>query len=74
LNFFKIGRDSGTGKFIPVKTAVRRPKTTTVEKKNDWTPAKFGAWSKVIRTELTAWLKWLSWLIGWSILIWKSFH
>ena len=28
---FKIGRDSGTGKFIPVKTAVRRPKTTTVE-------------------------------------------
>lgn len=27
----KIGRDSGTGKFIPVKEAERRPKTTTVE-------------------------------------------
>ncbi len=28
----KIGRDSGTGQFIPVKEAERRPKTTTVEK------------------------------------------
>jgi hypothetical protein len=28
---FKVGRDSGTGKFIPVKTALRKPKTTTVE-------------------------------------------
>jgi hypothetical protein len=27
----KIGRDSGTGKFIPVKDALRRPATTTVE-------------------------------------------
>ena len=27
----KIGRDSGSGKFIPVKEALRRPKTTTVE-------------------------------------------
>lgn len=27
----KIGRDAGSGKFIPVKVAQRRPKTTTVE-------------------------------------------
>ncbi|RYF51365.1 MAG: hypothetical protein EOO38_03400 [Cytophagaceae bacterium] len=27
----KIGRDSGSGHFIPVKEAQRRPKTTTVE-------------------------------------------
>jgi hypothetical protein len=27
----KIGRDSGTGKFIPVKEAEKRPKTTQVE-------------------------------------------
>ena len=27
----KIGRDAGTGEFIPVKEAERRPKTTTVE-------------------------------------------
>lgn len=27
----KIGRDSGTGQFIPVKEAEKRPKTTTVE-------------------------------------------
>lgn len=27
----KIGRDAGTGKFIPVKEADRRPKTTVVE-------------------------------------------
>jgi len=27
----KRGRDSGTGKFIPIKEANRRPKTTTVE-------------------------------------------
>lgn len=27
----KIGRDSGDGKFIPVKEAQRRPATTTVE-------------------------------------------
>lgn len=28
----KVGRDSGTGEFIPVAEAARRPKTTTVEK------------------------------------------
>ncbi len=27
----KIGRDAGNGRFIPVKVAIRRPKTTTVE-------------------------------------------
>jgi hypothetical protein len=27
----KIGRDAGSGKFIPVKEAQRRPKTTVVE-------------------------------------------
>lgn len=27
----KIGRDAGTGQFIPVKRAIQRPKTTTVE-------------------------------------------
>jgi len=27
----KIGRDAGTGRFIPVKEAIRRPKTTVVE-------------------------------------------
>ncbi len=27
----KIGRDAGSGKFIPVKEAERRPKTTVVE-------------------------------------------
>jgi len=29
---FPLGRDSGTGKFITVKEAVRRPNTTTVER------------------------------------------
>ena len=28
---FKVGRDAGSGKFIPVKEAERRPKTTVVE-------------------------------------------
>ena len=27
----KIGRDAGTGRFIPVKVAVRKPRTATVE-------------------------------------------
>lgn len=27
----KVGRDAGTGKFIPVKEAERRPRTTVVE-------------------------------------------
>jgi hypothetical protein len=27
----KIGRDAGTGRFIPVIVAVRRPKTAVVE-------------------------------------------
>lgn len=29
---FKIGRDSKSGEFIPVKEAERRPSTTTVER------------------------------------------
>ena len=29
---FPIGRDAGTGRFIPVKIAERRPKTTVVER------------------------------------------
>jgi hypothetical protein len=28
---YKVGRDAGTGKFIPVKEAQRRKKTTVVE-------------------------------------------
>lgn len=28
---FKVGRDAGTGKFIPVKTAQNRPSTAVVE-------------------------------------------
>lgn len=28
---FKLGRDSGTGQFMPVEAARRRPATTTVE-------------------------------------------
>jgi hypothetical protein len=27
----KVGRDAGTGQFIPVKAAQRRPKTAVVE-------------------------------------------
>ena len=27
----KIGRDARTGEFIPVKEAIRRPKTTVIE-------------------------------------------
>jgi hypothetical protein len=27
----KIGRDAGSGKFIPVKEAIKRPKTTVIE-------------------------------------------
>jgi hypothetical protein len=30
-NTSKIGRDAGNGRFIPVKTARRRPRTTVVE-------------------------------------------
>jgi hypothetical protein len=29
---FDVGRDSETGKFIPVKEAKKHPKTTTVER------------------------------------------
>jgi hypothetical protein len=29
---FKVGRDSKSGEFIPVKVAERRPSTTTVER------------------------------------------
>ena len=28
---FEVGRDAGTGQFIPVSDAERRPKTTIVE-------------------------------------------
>lgn len=28
----KVGRDSGSGQFIPIKEAERRPRTTEVEK------------------------------------------
>ena len=28
----KVGRDAGTGRFIPVKEAEKHPKTTVVEK------------------------------------------
>ncbi|WP_281167755.1 hypothetical protein [Marinimicrobium agarilyticum] len=28
----RIGRDAGTGRFIPVKEAERRPKTTVIER------------------------------------------
>jgi hypothetical protein len=28
---FKIGRDARTGEFLPVKKAIQRPNTTTVE-------------------------------------------
>lgn len=31
MNTRQIGRDAGTGQFIPVKVAERRPKTTVVE-------------------------------------------
>ena len=36
----KIGRDSGTSQFIPVKGPVSKPATTTVEtiKKGKWAP------------------------------------
>ena len=30
-NTFKVGRDAGTGRFIPVKVAKRRKKTAVVE-------------------------------------------
>lgn len=30
-NTRKIGRDAGSGKFIPVKEAEKRPKTTVIE-------------------------------------------
>lgn len=30
-NIYKVGRDAGTGKFIPVKEAQRRKKTAVVE-------------------------------------------
>ena len=30
-NTFKVGRDAGSGKFIPVKDAQRRKKTAVVE-------------------------------------------
>lgn len=36
----KIGRDAETGKFIPVKEAEKRPKTTTVETIKPSKPSK----------------------------------
>lgn len=39
----KIGRDAKTGEFIPVKEALRRPTTTTVETiRRPVTPSKPG--------------------------------
>ena len=32
---YKVGRDAGTGKFIPVKEAQRRKKTAVVETMDD---------------------------------------
>lgn len=29
---FKVGRDSKTGEFVPVREAERRPRTTTIER------------------------------------------
>jgi hypothetical protein len=55
---------------VTVEEAKRRPKTSSktvdkvgkVEKPKKFTPEKFQTWSKVIRTELTEWLKWFGWL------------
>jgi hypothetical protein len=30
-NTTKIGRNAGTGRFVPVKTAIKHPKTNVVE-------------------------------------------
>jgi hypothetical protein len=34
------GRDAGTGQFIPLKEAERRPKTTVIEKRTPPSPSK----------------------------------
>ncbi|WP_074630555.1 MULTISPECIES: hypothetical protein [Nitrosospira] len=39
-NSGKIGRDAGTGQFIPVREAQRRPKTTVVETRTPPSPSK----------------------------------
>ncbi len=36
----RIGRDAGTGKFIPVKKAEQRPRTTVIETVRRPAPAK----------------------------------
>ena len=36
----KIGRDAKSGEFIPVKVAIKRPSTTTVETIKRPTPTK----------------------------------
>ena len=39
-NSGKIGRDAGTGQFIPVRKALLHPKTTVVEKRTAPSPSK----------------------------------
>ena len=39
-NSGKIGRDAGTGQFIPVKDALQRPNTTVIEKRTPPSPPK----------------------------------
>lgn len=39
-NSGKIGRDAGTGQFIPVREAERRPKTTVIETRTPPSPSK----------------------------------
>jgi hypothetical protein len=36
----KIGRDAGTGQFIPVREAERRPKETVIERRTPPSPSK----------------------------------
>lgn len=38
----KVGRDAGTGQFIPLKEAERRPKTTVIETIRHKTPTPGG--------------------------------
>jgi hypothetical protein len=34
------GRDAGTGRFIPIKEAERRPKTTVIERRTPPSPSR----------------------------------
>lgn len=36
----RIGRDAGTGRFVPIRTTVKRPKTTVVETVKPCKPKK----------------------------------